>query len=257
MRRARSLRLAVRRTAAWAADYAYAVGRIAHAVVTREPEWARTPRPGPGVPVVLVPGIYESWRFLEPLAGRLLDAGHPVHPIRELGLNHADVRSGADVVARRLVELGLPAVVLVAHSKGGLIGKQVMLDGAARAGAVGVPRVLGMVAVNTPFAGSSYARFVPVAAVRALSPTAVRKLGAQRAVDAAITSVHATWDPHIPGGSALPGARNIRVGPSGHFRILGDAGVQDAIVAAVAAYAPADPAAPADSADSSAPDAAD
>ncbi|WP_154792891.1 alpha/beta hydrolase [Occultella kanbiaonis] len=233
----RRLPLAARRAAAWAADYAYAVGRIAHSLVTREPRWARTPRRGAGVPVVLVPGVYESWRFLEPLAGRLHDAGHPVHVVRELGLNHADVRTGADVVARHLARLALPGVVLVAHSKGGLIGKQVMLDGVATVGVPGAPRVLGMVAVNTPFAGSSYARYLPVAAVRALSPAGVRSLGRQRAVDAAITSVHASWDPHIPGGSELPGARNVRVPVSGHFRILGDPRVQDTIVAAVADYA--------------------
>ena len=56
-------------------------------------------------------------------------------------------------------------MVLVAHSKGGLIGKLAMLredpDG----------RIDSMIAVNTPFAGSSYARWFLVPSVRAFIPT--------------------------------------------------------------------------------------
>ncbi|MEH3089267.1 MAG: alpha/beta hydrolase, partial [Microbacterium arborescens] len=57
-------------------------------------------------------------------------------------------------------------VVLVAHSKGGLIGKQMMTDAA-----VG-PRVRGMVAVASPFGGSVYGRLMLLPALRAFSPGA-------------------------------------------------------------------------------------
>lgn len=286
--RASRITTAARRGRAWAADYAYAVRQIVAGVLRPSPGWAGTGATrGRQVPVLLIPGIYESWRFLEPLAERLLEAGHPVHVVRELGLNHRSVRSGADVVAAHLRTLAEHEVVLVAHSKGGLIGKQVLLDrvdGAAsgahagaggeqvgidsapadtgdvqlgtgdaptraertlagagdlRAGAGGAPpdpRVLGLVAVNTPFQGSAYATYMPVRAVRDLSPRAVRALAEQRAVDALITSLYACWDPHIPGGSHLATARNVQVPAVGHFRILGDRRTQDAIVAAVRSY---------------------
>lgn len=35
-----------------------------------------------------------------------------------------------------------------------------------------------------------------------------------------ITSVYGVFDPHIPEGSMLPGARNIQLDTAGHFRIL-------------------------------------
>ncbi|WP_147918585.1 esterase/lipase family protein [Ruania zhangjianzhongii] len=244
--RASRITTAARRGGAWAADYAYAVRQIGAGLIRPAPEWATSgATSGTQVPVLLIPGIYESWRFLEPLAERLLDAGHPVHVVRELGLNHRSVRSGADMVAANLRTLAAREVVLVAHSKGGLIGKQVLLDRAdgvtygAQAGAGDArpgPRVLGLVAVNTPFRGSAYATFMPVRAVRALSPRALRALAEQRAVDAQITSLYTSWDPHIPGGSELLTARNVQVPAVGHFRILGDRHTQDAIVAAVRSY---------------------
>lgn len=244
--RASRITTAAQRGRAWVADYAYAVRQIAAGLIRTGPVWAVTGATGgTQVPVLLIPGVYESWRFLEPVVERLLEAGHPVHVVRELGLNHRSVRSGADVVAAHLRTLAAHEVVLVAHSKGGLIGKQVLLDrvdgvtSGAQAGAGGEqvgPRVLGLVAVNAPFQGSAYATYMPVRAVRDLSPRAVRALAEQRAVDALITSLYTSWDPHIPGGSNLPGARNVQVPAVGHFRILGDRDTQDEIVAAVRGY---------------------
>ncbi|PRZ02673.1 hypothetical protein BCE75_11847 [Isoptericola sp. CG 20/1183] len=89
----------------------------------------------------------------------------------------------------------------MAHSKGGLIGKSLM--GRADVG----PRLLGMVAVNTPFSGSPYARWVPLRSVRAFLPD---------------DEVIAALDPHVPTGRGLPGAHNVRLATPGHFRSLAD-----------------------------------
>jgi pimeloyl-ACP methyl ester carboxylesterase len=220
-------------------DYAYVlVWQTRGTLSRRRPEDLLDPRSPLRAPVVLIPGIYETWRFLEPIASRLLDAGHPVHVLPMLGLNHRSIRTMADRTAAYLSLADLRGAVIVAHSKGGLIGKQVMLDEAQAAQESGVaPRVDGMVAINSPFGGSVYATYFPLAAVRALSPAALRALGEQRAVDARITSVFAAWDPHIPGGSELAGATNIRVGALGHFRILGDRATQDTVLAEVERYA--------------------
>lgn len=221
------------RGVSWAADYVYVLRWQLRSLLPGRPAWVGA-RPGAqAVPVLLLPGIFESWRFLEPLGARLSEAGHPVHVV-SLGLNQRPLAVLARRVRRSLEAAGAERVVIVAHSKGGLIGKQVMLDERRNAARSGAPaRVVGMVAINTPFGGSSYAGLIPLASVRDLAPTALRSFGAQRQVDAAITSVYASWDPHVPEGSELRGATNVRVRHRGHFRILGIPAVQDAVLQAV------------------------
>jgi triacylglycerol lipase len=209
----------LRRAVWWVQDYAYVawwqlVGAVHRGGAERytQPEDPRSPA------VVLIPGVYESWQFMRPLAALLHRHGHPVHVVAKLGYNRGTIAAMAELVAAHLVEQGLTDVVVVGHSKGGLIGKYVMLhhdpDG----------RIRAMVAIGTPFAGSPYARWIPLAAVRAFVPTDVTlaALTAELVVNSRITSVSGPFDPHIPGGSDLEGATNVHVATPGHFRILAD-----------------------------------
>lgn len=178
----------------------------------------RHPVTRPGSPVVLVPGVYESSRFLDPLADLIATTGRPVVRIPELGRNTTTLARQTEIVAERLAADDLTDVTLVAHSKGGLIGKSVMLAASSAA------RIRDLVAVATPFAGSRWAPRMPVRALRALSPrdAAILALAADASVDERITSIYSAFDPQIPEGSRLPGARNVRVDTWGHFRILAD-----------------------------------
>ena len=92
-----------------------------------------------------------------------------------------------------------------------------------------------MVAINTPFAGSVYARWIPLASVRAFRPddATLLELAAERDVNARITSVYSRWDPHIPGGSVLAGAANVELATPGHFRALADPRLEQVLLAAV------------------------
>lgn len=210
---------ALRRAVWWVQDYVYvAVGQVAGALHRGGTEQFLAPE-NPRCPaVVLIPGVYEPWQFMRPLAALLHRHGHPVHVVDKLGYNRGTIPAMAALVAEHLADQGLTDVVVVAHSKGGLIGKYAMLhhdpDG----------RILGMVAINTPFGGSPYARWIPLAAVRAFVPTDVTlsALTAELVVNARITSVSGPFDPHIPGGSDLDGATNVHVTMPGHFRILAD-----------------------------------
>lgn len=204
----------VRNAAWWIADYAYAVVWQARAFFSRtDPGDFGS---GEGRPIVVLPGVYETWRFLQPLITELHDRGHPVHVITALGRNRWPVPRAAGHVAEYLRRHDLDDVVIVAHSKGGLVGKQVMADAAIGS------RVRGMVAVASPFAGSVYGRLMLVPTLRAFSPSApgILALAREVAPNAHIVSVYGEFDPHIPGGSELEGARNVRLETGGHFRIL-------------------------------------
>lgn len=221
------------RAGLWAVDYAVITAwQLRGLLAPGDADRYRTGRAG-AAPVVLVPGIYETWSVFRRAADALHDHGHPVHPVPTLGYNHGPVSEMARRSARLMTDLDLDGVVLVAHSKGGLIGKALMLDPL-----VG-PRVSGMVAVNAPFAGSRYASWLPLPSVRALAPRhpSVLELAAQREVNHRITSVFPEFDPHVPGGSWLPGGCNVEVATTGHFRTLAHPEVLAAVLAGVHRHA--------------------
>ncbi|WNB84365.1 alpha/beta fold hydrolase [Cellulomonas sp. ATA003] len=225
------LPLLARRAVWWAKDYAYVtVGQVA-GMVRRGGADHFTDPPDPREPaVVVIPGVYEPWQFMRPLAARLHRHGHPVHVVPALGYNRGSVPDMARLVADLLEERDLRDVVLVGHSKGGLIGKYVMLHHDPGT------RVLAMATINTPFGGSPYARWMPVPTLRAFMPTdaVLAALTADLVANARITSISGPWDPHIPGGSDLEGATNVHLRTPGHFRILADPELEPTILGVLA-----------------------
>jgi pimeloyl-ACP methyl ester carboxylesterase len=204
----------LRKAAWWVADYTYAGWWQLRAFATRPDP--RAFLSGDGAPVLIIPGVYESWRFLLPLIRDLHGRGHPVHVVDPLRNNRVPVTAGAELVEEYLAARDLERVTVVAHSKGGLIGKHIMAFGA------GSQRIRAMVAVAAPFGGSRYARYLLSPVLRSFSPRDVtlQRLAGDARANARIVSVFARFDPHIPEGSELMGARNVRVETGGHFRIL-------------------------------------
>ncbi|MET1015958.1 MAG: alpha/beta hydrolase [Leifsonia flava] len=226
-------------------DYAYVARRQYD--VLRSGAKPATYLAGTKRPVVILPGIYEDWRFMLPLVERLSASGHPVHVVPELRHNRDVITDSAVLVAGMLEQRDLRDVVIVAHSKGGLIGKQVLIDDAAAQATGGPVRVAHLVAINTPFAGSAYARYAIRRELREFSPTdaLLKRFATILDINERITSIFSTVDPVVPDGSLLPGAyRNIRMPFLGHFRILADVrvlAIVDAIAEAPPAVAPAPP----------------
>jgi pimeloyl-ACP methyl ester carboxylesterase len=226
----------LRRAWAWTLDYGYVAFWQVHGLLVRDdPERylaLETPKDagGPKVPVLLIPGIYETWQFMRPIAAHLHRAGHPVHVVEKLGYNRGSIPAMAALAAEYLEERDLTDVVIVAHSKGGLIGKFLMtLPDSGR-------RVSRLVAINTPFSGSIYANFFVLPSIRAFAPRnrTLLSLGSNLEVNSRITSIYGSFDPHIPGGSFLKGARNIRLETMGHFRPIADHRVLKVVDEAIA-----------------------
>lgn len=209
----------MRRLWLWALDYGYVTWQQWRALFVRQvPEaFAR----GDREPVLLIQGVWEPWYLMRGVGERLSAAGHPVHVVREIGYNRATVVEVARLALAYIEERDLERVVVVAHSKGGLVGKRLL----------GSPRVERLIAIATPFAGSVYADYLPVRTLREFRPTdaGLRELAADVASNARIVSIYPEFDPHIPGGSALDGAVNIQIPTTGHFRILADERVLSAV----------------------------
>jgi triacylglycerol esterase/lipase EstA (alpha/beta hydrolase family) len=202
-----------RHISARVADYAWAyrlrIGALGGSDPTRLLHGVRRP-------VLLLPGVYETWHFLEAVGLHLNQQGHPVHVVPTFGRNLRPILEMAALAGDYVEQHDLTNVAIVAHSKGGLIGKSLMV--ADDRGS----RIASMVAINTPFAGSDYAHLIPIRTLREFVPTheTIVTLAGNAAVDRHITSIFSSWDPIIPNGSVLEGATNIELPITGHFRIL-------------------------------------
>ena len=184
------------------------------------------------IPVVLIPGILGTWSFMKKLGDAISLEGHPVYVLPKLGYNLKSIPSSAEVLRTLLNELiekeNVRGVVLVAHSKGGLIGKYLLAhlnqDG----------RALGLVAIATPFSGSSMAKLVPLGPFSELDTgsSVIEDLQQHAEVNTKIISIVPEYDNHVwaEEGSRLSGAENIEVNVHGHHKVVFDAKVQDIVL---------------------------
>ncbi|HHW50216.1 MAG TPA: alpha/beta hydrolase [Pseudoclavibacter sp.] len=177
---------------------------------------------GTRTPIVLLPGVYQTWVPLSPIAEALNRRGHPIYWFPDLGHNLLPLPESADIVQRGIARERLPEVYLVGHSKGGILGKYLLSHASTALPGV---QLRGMTAFSAPFHGSRYSRYMLSPWLRGFQPgrPPISDLDDDTAVNALIISVYGVFDPQIPEGSWLPGARaNIPLPVYGHMRILRD-----------------------------------
>ncbi|MDB5167687.1 MAG: alpha/beta hydrolase [Candidatus Saccharibacteria bacterium] len=212
----------------WILDYVYVVKEEVASVLSRNtPEQYKTPG---SKPIILIPGVYESWRFVRPIANLLHLHGYDVHVVDRLGYNRGTVEEMAEMVKDYITKHHLQKVMIVSHSKGGLIGKY-LLTAIKQRGIVD-----GLIALNAPFSGSWYAYVLPFRSLRIFIPNSkiLTLLAIDQISNSRIVSIYGKFDPHIPGGSRLEGAKNIQLNTYGHFRIINDPVVHRAILKSIA-----------------------
>lgn len=170
-------------------------------------------------PVVILPGILARWAFLKPLADMLSREGHPVYVVPALGNNLLQVEVSARIVRALIEEHSIRDAIIVAHSKGGLIGKEFLEfhnpDGC----------VVGMVSLATPYSGSALASLVPHFAFRELLPSSsvIHRLRSNACANKRIISLIPQRDLYVIAkeGSRLEGALdNVVIPARGHNAIL-------------------------------------
>ncbi|WP_022892229.1 alpha/beta hydrolase [Agromyces subbeticus] len=220
----------------WALDYLDAV-RQQLRVLTLPNASKRWSTGDAGKPtILLLPGVYEHWSFMAPLGDDLNRHGYRVQVVHGLGANLLGIFETAARMARALERAPTPPAgfVMVAHSKGGLVGKRMLLSDADRR--LGL---IGVVAIATPFGGSRLARYLLDPGLREFLPegATITELTGAASMNSQIVSVFGTFDPHVPEGSVLAGAKNVQVPVAGHFRILSAPETSAAVVAGIESFA--------------------
>ncbi len=203
----------------WIQDYVFALNKQSHAFIFRNP-----PRHYLGYvnehrsPIILIPGIYEKWHFLKAIADPLSLAGHSVYVVKSLGYNLKSIPASAKLIRMLIDEEDLRNVTLIAHSKGGLIGKYLL------AFENHDKRIRKLIAIATPFSGSHIVNYVPHAPAKEIHPESdiIVKLQSEKSVNQDIVSICGTSDGHLwPETSChLDGAQNVKVAAHGHHQVL-------------------------------------
>lgn len=220
------------RALSWLVDYAHVARGWTQTYIHRNP-----PKHYLGYivsgknPVILLPGITNKWSFLKSIGDKISLLGHPVYIVPKLGYNLHDTATSAKIVDELIRENDLKNVVIVAHSKGGLIGKYLLIHHD------GDRRIKNLIAIATPFSGSAMAHLVPHEAFDELEPDSelIADLDAHKSLNKKITSIIPVFDNHVwqEKGSFLEGARNIKVDVHGHHRLLFSKEVEKEVLASL------------------------
>lgn len=207
----------------WIVDYVYLL-RGGVAIRRRPPKHYRHYTKENMVPVILLSGLFLKWHFLRHLGNKISRAGHPTYIVPSLGRNLLSIPWSARLVRELLEEHSLSNVVVVGHSKGGLIGKYLL------AHHNNDRRIKAVIAIATPFTGSRLARTVPHNAFRELTHESetIQKLQKTTGVNKRIYSLIPAYDNHVwsDEGSYLKGATNTIIPVRGHHRVVFDKNVQ-------------------------------
>ncbi len=224
-----------KKAAVWLSDYSFMFrGALASLVYRKPPKHYLGHVVEGKIPVMLLPGILGTWSFMKPLGDAMSKLGHPVYVLPELGYNLSNIPDSAALLRSCIDRILLDPpkrFVLVAHSKGGLIGKYFLAhhntDNA----------VLGMVSVATPFSGSAMAKLIPLDSFRELDTDSkiIRDLSLHTEVNAKIISIFPEYDNHVwaKERSFLQGAENIEVPVSGHHKVVFSEKVRTIVLASI------------------------
>lgn len=171
-------------------------------------------------PIILIPGLGEKWQFMKKIGDALSKDGHPVYIVPALGRNLKDIPQSAQIVYQLIEQEKLKKVILVAHSKGGLIGKYLMTNLDKN------QQIEKLIAIATPWSGSHLAKILPGKNHHELKPDnpLIKDLAGQSSVNKKIISIYPEFDNHVwhKNGSYLDGAKNVQLKIKGHHKILFD-----------------------------------
>ena len=147
--------------------------------------------------------------------------GHPVYIAPELGHNLKSVPTQSKIIEKIITDNSLQGVVIVAHSKGGLIAKHLLNHSPVS------PQIKKIIAIATPFHGSHLTKYLVGKFFKELHPNSeiIQTLNSKCDLDNKICTITPTFDNHVwhPNQSKLPTASTNQLAKvRGHHKILFD-----------------------------------
>jgi alpha-beta hydrolase superfamily lysophospholipase len=218
---------------AWFLDSIYATrGFIQMYLYKNPPKKYLNHQANKNFPIIVLQGYMDRWGFIKNLADEISDAGFPVYIIPKLGNNLRDISDSAEIVNKLIERNKLKNVVIVGHSKGGLIGKYLLVNKNKE------NKILGLITISTPHVGSRMARYFSFLKSNEFQPEneIIQDLWSHHEVNKKIIAIFPKIDNVVWVGKRykLDGAKdNIVLDSYGHHRILFDKKAQDKVIASI------------------------
>ncbi len=165
---------------------------------------------------ILLPGVWERWEALTSWGRALHTLGWNVEFVPELDLQFGSLSKLAADLCEHLERRDLQDVLVVAHSKGGLVTKKAMTMEEGW-------RISKLISCGTPFDGAPIASLTPYALeMRSLVPwnEELQELRKDIEPNTRIVAIQAEWDQNVPPNPYLPGAQIATVPVHGHNALL-------------------------------------
>lgn len=217
----------------WTVDSIYAINGFSQMYIYRKPPKHYLEFTDEGkYPVLVIQGYLNKWGFMKRLADEISLLGYPVYVFPQLGNNLKNIAMSAEIVYSLIDKEKLNNVIIVGHSKGGLIGKYILayLDKKEK--------VRGVIAIGTPFYGSKAAKIFKILKSNEFEPDneSIKNLQNQKDVNGKIITISASFDNVVrhEKKASLDGAlENIEVKTAGHHKVVFDKEVRKKILSSI------------------------
>jgi esterase/lipase len=165
--------------------------------------------------IILLHGYRENWIFLEKIGNFLSNKGYKIHVPKRLGISTASIVTNANTLESYIRENNLKNIILVSHSKGGLIAKH-FLDHSKYS-----KNIEKVISIATPYRGTYFSFLIGNIELSPISKI-IKAINRDKSSCKKIINIYPSFDNHvIPNRNLLlESAKNIKVEVVGHTKIL-------------------------------------
>ncbi len=164
---------------------------------------------------ILIPGVHAQWVSLEKIATALHKEGCRIHLVKKLGTNTKPVTAAAHDVAEYIKDNNLKDVIIIGHSKGGIVAVNLLKDPTV------AERIKRIINIAGPIKGSYMAWIYP--STRELLPSSDLIKNYLQGIDTKkIINLYPRIDNDIIPNKSLLGENciNKQIDIFGHIRIV-------------------------------------
>ena len=166
---------------------------------------------------ILIPGFLGSWYYLRKTGNFLNNLGYKIHIVTSIERNIYPISYGVNEIKKYILKHNLSKLIIVAHSKGGIISRLLLQDTEME------KRVKEVINLSVPNIGTLWG-VLRIFNVHELTPWSkqIKEVNKNQNGIKKIINIYPEADPYvIPNKSLyLEGARNIQVNIVGHVNIL-------------------------------------